>query len=158
MGSYIDQSDLEDTIGAQTVVGLFDDNNDGIADAKPVARVIASAEALVNAAIARAFPSLVLPVTQSPQSELLKEASLMFAIPLSYRRRPEYARTNGESNRGPSMMKQAFDYLEGLCTGKAFLFDVPAEVKPSTVGGVVYETGPRTMLDNSDGTNNSGDF
>lgn len=82
----------------------------------------------------------------------------MFAIPLAYRRRPELVRTTGENGRGPSMMKQAFEFLEGLCTGKAFLFDVPLEVQPSTVGGIVYETGPRMMLDASDGTNNSGDF
>jgi hypothetical protein len=158
MGDYILQSDLEDALSKTTVMRLFDDNNDGEADIDPVNRVIASAEALVNSRIARAYPSLTLPVTQTPQSALLKEAALMFAIPLSYRRRPELVRTTGESGRGPSMMKQAFDYLEGLCTGKQFLFDVPAERKPSTVGGIVYESGPRTMLDDSDGTNNSGDF
>jgi hypothetical protein len=140
MGDYINQSDLEDSLSKTTVMRLFDDDNDGVADIDPVNRVIASAEALVNSRLARSYPKLTLPVAQSPQSALLKEATLMFAIPLAYRRRPELVRTTGESGRGPSMMKQAFDYLEGLCTGQQFLFDVPAEPGPATAAEIAYTT------------------
>ena len=54
MGNYVAKSDIEDTISVQTVIRLYDDDGDGIADASAVARVIASAEALVNSRISRA--------------------------------------------------------------------------------------------------------
>lgn len=143
MGNYISQADLEDAITVQTVARLFDDGATGVASTSAVNRVIASAEALINSRLMRSYPRLTLPVVQQPQSDLLKEAALMFAIPLSYRRRPEYVRTTGESSRGPSMMKDAFDFLEGLCTGQQFLFDVPAEPEPATTGEIINTTTPR---------------
>lgn len=156
-GNYVAQSDLENSLSAATVLELFDDNRDGVADAAPVQQIIDQAEAMVNSYLLRAYPSLTLPVTQSPASEMLEQAALMFAIPMSFMRHPEYVRTFGENPRGQSLLDQAHKFMERLCTGKQMLFDVPAEKKPTTVGGTVTDIGPRLFVD-STGAYSGGDF
>jgi hypothetical protein len=163
MGDYIGIQDIVNALSPSTVLALYDDANVGdISDAELVARVetvIARAEAEVNSYLARAYPKLVLPVTQAPQSQMLKQAALAFAVPFSFQRHPEYVKTYGDDPRGGmTALKRADEFMERLCTGKQFLSDVPAEPKPSIVGGVVYSTGPRTTIDSPDGTYNGGDF
>lgn len=156
-GSYISQTDLENRISAATVRELFDDNLDGTADAVPVQDVIDQAEAEVNSYLSRAYPDLTLPVVQSPMPKVLVTASLMFAVPFSFLRHPEYVRTFGENPRGQSMLDQAHAFMERLCSGKQFLFGVTAESKPSTVGGTFTDPGPRIWQD-ANGVYTGGDF
>lgn len=157
MGDYIGTTELQNALSAPTLVELFDDDRDGTADTAPIAQTIQLAEALVNSYLLRAYPGLTLPVTQSPASAMLKQAALMFAIPNSFLRHPEYVRTFGENPRGQSMLEQAHAFMERLCTGKQLLFDVPADTTPSTVGGIVYDQGPKLFVD-STGTYTGGDF
>ncbi len=90
---------------------------------------------------------------------MLKQAALMFAIPYMYMRHPEYVQTYGDDVRGGmGAVDNARAFMERLCTGQQFLFDVPAEPKPSVLGGVYISNGPRTIIDNPDGSLNSGDF
>jgi hypothetical protein len=121
--------------------------------------VIDRAEAEVNSYIMRAYPKLILPVIQSPLSTMLKQAALRFAIPYSYMRHPEYVRTYGDDPRGGvDAEERAREFMDRLCSGRQYLFDVPAEPKPSILGGIFIANGPRTIIDNPDGTINSGDF
>lgn len=158
MGEYLQQADLENAISPHTLVELFDDNTDGIADTGPLNAVIDRAEAQVNSYLIRAYPNLTLPIAQNPESNVVRQAALMFAIPFSFLRHPEYVRTFGENPRGQSMLDQAHAFMERLCDGRQYLFDVPAEPKPATAGGIVMDSGPRTVIDSLDGTKNGGDF
>jgi hypothetical protein len=163
LGSYITIQDLVNALSPSTVLALFDDQNINIINDPPlvavVESVIARAEAEVNSYLARAYPKLKLPVTQAPQSQMLKQAALAFAVPFSFQRHPEYVKTYGDDPRGGMIaLKRADEFMERLCTGKQFLNDVPAEPKPSIVGGIVYSPGPRTTIDSPDGTYNGGDF
>lgn len=163
MGSYIVLDDIRKAISADTLIALYDDDNTGdLSDPTLVANVnsvIERAEAEVNSYLMRAYPKLTLPVAQTPLSATLKQAALRFAIPYSYMRHPEYVRTYGDDPRGGVGAEQgARDFMERVCTGQQYLFDVPAEPKPSTVGGVTFSGGPYTMIDSPDGCRNGGDF
>lgn len=163
MGSYITINTIVKAISPTTVLALCDDNNIGEIDAPEVIDIVESvierAEAQVNSFLARAYPALVFPVVQTPNSVMLKQASLMFAIPYMYMRHPEYVRTFGDDPRGGSdALKNAIEFMERVCTGMQFLFDVPASPKPSVVGGVFISSGPRTIIDGPGDQRNSGDF
>ena len=157
-GDYHAQADLANALSGDTLIALFDDDRDGVADAGPVQSVIDRAEAQVNSYLLRAYPGLTLPVVQSPLSAVLLQASLMFSIPYSFLRHPEYVRTFGENPRGKTMLEEAHRFMERLCTGKQLLFDVPEQTTPTLVGGVVVSSGPRTMIDGPDGTINGAGF
>lgn len=163
MGTYITIDDIVNAVSADTVLAIYDDTNSGDIDSADlvnrVDRVIKRAEAEVNSYLMRAYPKLTFPVVQNPLSDMLIQAALMFAIPYSFMRHPEYVRTYGDDARGGAQAVQnARDFMERLCTGQQYLFDVPVERKPSTVGGVTFSDGPRLMASNPDGTSNGGDF
>lgn len=163
MGTYVTIDDIVSAVSPTTVLALADDDNSGdIADTGIIAvveSVIARAEAEVNSYLMRAYPKLVLPVVQAPLSMMLKQASLMFAIPYLYMRHPEYVKTYGDDVRGGTgAVDNARDFMDRLCTGRQFLFDVPAEPKPSVIGGIFISSGPRTIIDGPNGEINSGDF
>jgi hypothetical protein len=163
MGSYIAIGDIVSAISPTTVLALCDDENNGdIGDPAVVAvleSVIERAEAEVNSYLMRAYPKLVFPIVQSPPSTMLKQASLMFAIPYTYMRHPEYVKTYGDDVRGGTdAVNNARDFMDRLCTGRQFLFDVQAEPKPSVIGGIYVANGPRTIIDGPNGCYNGGDF
>lgn len=163
LGNYIQLVDISNAVSPTTVLALADDGNTGnIADSGVLAiveSIIARAEAECNSYVVRAYPKLIIPVAQSPLSTMLKQASLMFAIPYLYMRHPEYVKTYGDDVRGGTgAVDNAREFMERLCTGRQFLFDVPAEPKPSVVGGIYISNGPRTIIDGPNGEINSGDF
>jgi phage gp36-like protein len=158
MGDYIAQVDLEDAISPHTVVELFDDNEDGGADTTPLDAVIARAEAQVNSYLARAYKGLTLPVTQSPASDMLKQAALMFAIPYAFQRHPEYVRKFGENPRDKSMLQEAHAFMKSLCEGDQNLFDVPAQTTPSIIGSDVTDNDAELTFMDTDGSRFIGDF
>lgn len=163
MGNYVAIGDIVSAISPTTVLALADDDNTGdIGDSGVIAvvgSVIARAEAEVNSYLMRAYPTLTFPVVQSPLSVMLQQAALMFAIPYLYMRHPEYVKTYGDDVRGGTdAVQNARDFMDRLCTGRQFLFDVPAGPKPSVLGGIYISNGPRTIIDGPDGCINSGDF
>lgn len=163
MGVYITLDSIVKAISPSTVIALCDDDNIGDINAPEIAdvveEVIQRAEGQVNSYLMRAYPKLTFPIVQSPNSVMLKQAALMFAIPYMYMRHPEYVRQYGDDVRGGvQALDNAMAFMERLCTGQQFLFDVPAEPKPSVVGGVFYAGGPRTIIDGPCGQINSGDF
>jgi hypothetical protein len=163
VGAYITLDSIVKAISSSTVLALCDDYSIGDINAPEVVEVveeiIARAEAEVNSYLMRAYPRLTLPVTQSPASIMLKQAALQFAIPFCYMRHPEYVRTYGDEPRGGvNAMDNARAFMERVCTGQQYLFDVPADPKPVTVGGVWFAYGPRTIIDGPDGQVNGGDF
>jgi uncharacterized protein DUF1320 len=163
VGDYITLDNIVKAISPTTVLALCDDDNIGDINApeilEVVEEVIARAEAEVNSYLMRAYPLLTFPVVQSPLSVMLKQAALQFAIPFLYMRHPEYVRTYGDEPRGGvNALDNARAFMERVCTGQQYLFDVPSEPKPATVGGVWFAYGPRTIIDGPNGQINGGDF
>lgn len=163
MGAYIAIGQIVSAISPSTVLALADDDNTGDIDDPGVVaiveEVIERAEGEVNSYLMRAYPKLTFPVIQSPLSVMLKQAALKFAIPFLYMRHPEYVKTYGDDVRGGmDAVQQARDFMDRLCTGRQFLFDVPAEPKPSVIGGIFVANGPRTIIDGPNGCYNGGDF
>lgn len=163
MGAYITLDTIVKAISPTTVLALCDDDNIGDINAPEIAAVveelIGRAEAEVNSYLLRAYPNLSFPVVQSPLSVMLKQAALGFAIPFCYMRHPEYVRTYGDDVKGGTgALDNARAMMERICTGQQYLVDVPAQQKPSTVGGVYFSGGPRTIIDGPDGAYNGGDF
>jgi len=163
VGAYITLETIVKAISPTTVLALCDDENIGDINSPEVAEVIDEiierAEVEVNSYLMRAYPNLQFPVTQSPLSVMLKQAALNFAIPFCYMRHPEYVRTYGDDVRGGvAALDNARAFMERVCTGQQYLVDVPAQSKPSVVGGVFFANGPRTILDGPNGEYNGGDF
>lgn len=163
MGTYITIDNISKAISPTTVLALCDDDNTGnIADQSVidvVEELIGRAEAEVNSYLIRAYPKLIFPVVQSPLSVMLKQAALMFVIPFTYMRHPEYVKQFGDDARGGvAALDNAREFMDRLCTGRQYLYDVPAEPKPSVIGGIFISNGPRTIIDGPNGEINSGDF
>jgi len=163
VGAYITLDTIVKAISPTTVLALCDDDNIGDINAPEIAaiveEIIERAEVEVNSYLMRAYPKLTFPIVQSPISVMLKQAALQFAIPFCYMRHPEYVRTYGDDARGGvGALDNARAFMERVCTGQQYLVDVPAEQKPSVVGGVYFSGGPRTIIDGPNGQFNGGDF
>jgi len=163
VGDYITVADIVNAVSPSTVLALCDDGPIGDINAPEITAVVESvierAEAEVNSYLMRAYPRLTFPVVQDPPSVMLRQAALLFAIPYMYMRHPEYVKTYGDDVRGGiDAVNDARDFMDRLCTGRQFLFDVPAEPKPSVVGGIYIASGPRTIIDGPNGCYNGGDF
>lgn len=160
MGTYIVQADLEKALSPRTVLAIFqDDPAIGTADNDAVEAVIDRAEAQVDSALLGFVP---MPLA-NPLDRLVKAVALEFAIAYSFERHPEYVRAFGESQRQNKIdraelmlarIQQALRRLPDNNTAAT----VGAGGTTYNVGGIVTASGPRTMVDSPDGTQNSGDF
>jgi hypothetical protein len=97
-------------------------------------------------------------VTDTDVPFLLKDAELNYAIGMSYDRHPEFVRAYGADPQ----RKNAYDQAELTMTRvqQAILrfVDSPTIAAPANAGGIVYDSGPRTLTDSLDGTYNGGDL
>lgn len=158
---YITADDLRDALSPPTFLAIFDDDTSGqVADDRPaVVQVIRRAHSRVVSRLPDLYKTIPNVDPQvGPVPDLLFDAELAYAVALSLQRHPEYARTFGEDTR----VKQAFSQAEQIMTElqEAILriADMPPEPAPRNVGGIILNSGPRVMIDNPDGTPNSGDF
>lgn len=149
--SYWDQSQLEQFIGKATVLACFDDNNVGYADPGAIAIVQMLSDAKVDGALATEYETSY-PIQAPPA--LVVKCSLFWAKYFAYQRRPEYVKVYG---------KEPFDTAKSetdqLVNAREYLTDaLGIQQKPSNVGGVFIDNGPRIYVDSADGTRNSGDY
>lgn len=153
--AYTDQTALETAIGPQAVAILYDDGL-GAVDTSALTTNANRASAWVDSFLSFNYRG-PFPVTQDPAPMMMAEAALYYLIAFSYDRRPEFARTEGEGAR-PNYIKRAEELLTRLVRGMQQMPDYTAQPKPGNVGGIVYASGPRMVIDSTDGTNNGGDF
>lgn len=154
---YVTREDLEDSLSPATVLSLFDDEGTGVVSDRAILGVLARASRTVDSYLARVYVG-PFPVTQTPVPEQIKNAATEFAIAFSFERHPEYVHTFGEQYRAGSRYKRATEMMDRLCQGQQEIPDWTLQPKPRNVGGIVYATGPRTIIDSPDGTYNGGDF
>jgi phage gp36-like protein len=156
MGKYHQQADLENAMGVQFVVGCFDDNGDGVADAAPVAACIARSEGLVDAYLCT---EIVLPLAV-PSDRLVVEACIEYSTSFAMDRRPEYARRFGDD--GGSMRDSHYTRARKILLDvKAAQIELPDNeaLEPAgNTGAIVYDNSSRMMIDSASGTSNAGDF
>jgi hypothetical protein len=151
MSKYIFQADLENALSVPTVLAIFDDGS-GTVNASAINAVIDRAEAEVDSYLPSNYPA----GTPAPSDRLLKHAALEFAVCFSMEKHPEYVRNFGEEPRTNPRYTRARQLMQRIVDGVQRLPDTPT--KPRNVGGVVYSAGPRTIIDNIDGSSNLGDF
>ncbi len=154
---YIDQSDLENALSPATVVQLYNDVNQDAVYAPALLGVLKRASGEVDSYLARVYVG-PFPIAQSPVPEAVKNCALEFAIAFSFERHPEYVHTYGEQYRGATRYKRACEMAERLATGLQELPDWTMQPRGGNVGGIITYQGPRTIIDNIDGTENGGDF
>src|SRR5687767_10948560 len=94
MAYYITPEQLELALGPSTYLVLFDDDNDGTANATAVDLVLFCAHARVVARLAKEASVIPDPLPATPPG-LLVVAELLYARHYAYDRQPEYARTQG---------------------------------------------------------------
>jgi hypothetical protein len=154
--TYIVQADLENALSPSTILAIFEDQNTGAVNTTALNDICARATARVDSWIAAVYDG-PFPITQSPVPAMCKELALEYGVAFCFERHPEYVRTFGELPRA-ERWKRA-DEL-GLRLQKAVqrMPDYTAQPKPRNVGGIVYDSGPRTIVDSADGTRNGGDF
>lgn len=147
---YITPVDVENRLSQQVVKQIYDDDESGDADAGPVAGLCADASSKV-ASYLRANYSLDAVAENTPYEVV--RLTLDVATAYAAQRFPSYVKRDWEK-----LMKAAESDLMKLRDGQTRL-DVTTSPEPSrTVGGIVYDSGPRMIVDSADGTSNQGDF
>lgn len=128
--AYFDKADLEARLSATIVQQIYDDNNDGTADASPIARLIADASSEVDSFLRPIYP-LPLP---TPVPNEVKRLALDVAEYRAAQRFPEIVRKNWQELR-----KVTIEDLNNLRKGVTRL-DVPtgqAPDPPANAGATV---------------------
>jgi hypothetical protein len=152
--AYWNQTQLEQLIGQATVLACFDDFNKGAADPGSIALVQELSDAKIDGALATEYPDGKFPIDAPPA--LVVHASLMYGRYLAYQRRPEYVKMYGEQ---PFL--DAKSEIDRMVNAREYLTDALGSsiaIKPDNVGGVFVDNGPRIIVDNPDGSRNSGDY
>lgn len=155
--AYWTLTDLENVMGPKTVMTIFDDLDTGVINDDAVTSLQARCDSEVNSYIATNYPRTLLPIPQNPVPDTVKFASLEFAVVFARDRQVEYWSKQQEGER-TGRLREAREKMIRLLQGEQYLFDLTVEPKPSTVGGVVIDIGPRTISPDADGTDNGGDF
>lgn len=154
--AYLTQTDLNRAIGADLVLRLFDDDNDGTADASTLADVIADADAEVNGYIGRVYSPATL-AADPPAT--LRRLAVDVAVQLAYLRRPESLNDKGETP-WEARYRRALAKLDEIRAGK-FRLDVDADpARPANVrgAGLYSSTGAVDATDLGFIKDGSGDF
>lgn len=161
-GKYINRSNLINRMTAETYLACFDDENTGdVANVNDdaVQACIDQAEGEVDSYLIteRALP---LASTTNPSTDrILVMSALDFAESLSWYRHPEYVRTYGENPKAEGLWERASKRMERVKEGRQQLPDQDTQNgAPNNTKGIVYDTGPRTAITSSDGTENGDGF
>lgn len=160
MAGYASETDLRAAIWPGMFIQLFDDAGTGTVSngSASVLQVLALAHAEVISYLPRAYD--VTPnELPSAVSQLLVSAELDFAIAYAFRRRPELAARLGDTfirdtfARATKKMENVANSVQQIAAN-----DNPPASSPGTRGGIITDNSHRVLIDNSDGTSNSGDF
>lgn len=157
----IDAETLRNTVSPEVYVAVFDDTNCGdlavIDVSGPVTEVIDDANMLVLASLPANYATIP-DGADTSIPVLLKTAVRLYLRYFTFIRRPEYTRVTGRDESG--LLEYADKIMGRIRAGILQIppKDNPQHIAPGNLGGIVYESGPRTMVDSADGTFNGGDF
>lgn len=157
MGTYIDEDDAVNELSPTTIIALFDDGNTGTADSGQVDLTIADAEGLFDASIATQYALPLPTLAGGAIDRLIKRACKQYFRALAFGRHPEYLQGYGEKESKASY-DRADRLMMSIKSAMQEMPDMKSTKRAANVGGVVYDSGPRTICDSADGTSNGGDF
>lgn len=149
------KADLINALSLATVVQIYDDNRDGVADDAPIEFNAKRADAQVRSWIIGHYTV----GSDIDTDDLLRACALDFLVAYSFERHPEYIRTFGEGPRA-ERVKRAEATLGRIKEGiqRPVQAETAQKAPSKTVGGVIIDRGGRMYLPNADGTSNAGDF
>lgn len=136
----VTQADLEDRLGPSTVSQIYDDNNDGAADARPITRLIADAQARVLSFVRRAYDPGQIAILLATPPDLLISLVLDVAQCFACERYPTYCRFDGAA-----MLVRVSKDLELVATSKMRFDGVQGGAEdplPHNVSGTVESGDP----------------
>jgi phage gp36-like protein len=146
--------ELANDISPETLIALTDDDKDGVADMRVVAQIIENAEAEVSSFLFGYYD----PSVKKSTDRLLRLAMLDYAKCFLFRRKPEYAKSIGKENAADMLFKQAERRMEKIQQATQKLPDVEPDKGPKNAGNAgnyIDVSGPRTIIDNPDGSSNN---
>lgn len=134
--AYFVQADLTYTIGADLVLRLLDDDNDGTVDAATLAALQDRVRDEFRGYLSRLYD---LSELEADPPGSVKMLACELAVEFAYRRRPELANERGETP-WTARYKDALRRLAELRDGK-WRLDIDGEnpAAPANVGGGVYQ-------------------
>jgi hypothetical protein len=130
--SWIDQQALEGHVGADVLRRSLDDDQDGVIDAVPLSKLIASSCGYIGAALGPAYPGLAAMATVPPEVERL---TLDYAEVLLAKRRPTVLQKDWVE-----LLKAVNICIDQLRKGQRNVGNVAPD-PPATSGGTVYLQG-----------------
>lgn len=151
--AYFTQTDLENALGVQIVKAIFDDDNDGVADAAPVAACCAYGSAECDSFL-RGQYAVSFPI--SPVPDELKFAAVDFGCAYAARRRPDLTRAMGEQpwtmfrQAAIEKMKQFAVSLQRLPPSVGTPANVGAQVRTGDAARPELPSPPRVFDDMGD--------
>ncbi len=149
---YVAQADLENALGAATVLALYDDGS-GSVNAAALEGTGHRAEAEVDSHLIGKVPYPVNPATD----RLIKHCALEFWVCFSLERHPEYVRTFGEDPRAGERYERALNLMRRIA---AAIQRLPDQVNgtPKNVGGSAQTAVPAAFTSVPEGHFDRGDF
>lgn len=152
MGELIDKEDLIAALSEPTVINLYDDDRDGVADEDKIEFNVARAESQV-------WSYLIGHYTLGDDARtdmLLKSCALDYLVSYSFDRKPEYVRTHGDAPR-QGRIERADETMMRIKAGVQRPPKLEEKQVSATVGGVIYDPVPvRMFIPGPDGTDNNG--
>lgn len=153
-GIWLEQTDLSNVLSVATFSAIFDDPTTGATNLGIVASVIERAEQEVLSWLVDEYGQSVVSVPGLGADLFLKGCALEYAIVFAFDRYPEYVRANGKERefryaRAEERMTRVLQSRQRPTS----LTKVPANVGSSTVA-----SGPRLVIDGTDGSYNGGDY
>lgn len=151
--AYITQADLEDALGTQVVLAIFDDDMDGFVDNHAIMACLSYGSAQVDAYLAGTY-DITLPIANPPA--VVKFAAVDFACAYATRRRPDLVRAMGEKpwsdflDAAKENMKLFASSLKRLPAGDGTPTNVGAEARTGDPDNPDLPTPPRTFQDMGD--------
>ena len=121
MSAYFTQADLEARVGANIVVTCFDDDNDGVADASALARIIDDASSFCDGY----YAALGLIPFQGTPPATVKRLALDVAVAFVAQRHPEVLHRDWEA-----LLDAARRELEDVRKGKTQLGLTAPDAEP----------------------------
>ena len=152
--AYCNQTDLENALGIPVVKAIFDDNQDGTADAAPIAACLAYGTSECDSFL-RGVYNVTFPINPVPDE--LKFAAVDFCCAYATRRRPDVVRAMGEQpwtvfrDSAVDKMKRYGKSMQRLPDTTGTPENVGAEVRSGDPQSPALPTQPRTWQ-------NMGDF
>jgi phage gp36-like protein len=153
MPRYLTQEDLENELSRKLLLEIFDDDTTGEIDTGQIQHFIDKGEAEVDSQLAGFYG---MPLGDL-NDRLVRLAALDYTVAFIYERHPEAVQQFGDAIQ-VNRYERAEKRMQKVQSALKRLTENSPSKGPKNIGGIVYDSGPRLMVDSANGTYNGGDF